>query len=285
MPPIPLPDFPGLENVSVMLTGASDGIGKQAAKILSSRVGQLVLHGRNPGKLQAVAESLMPQARAEICTEIADLSSLAETRSLAERVAQKYPRLNLLINNAGVMMDRELKTPDGLELSFMVNYLAPFTLSLSLSPHLVRNAPSRLVLLGSLSHRLVRLRPDNLQGWGGKINFMRYARNKLALTSFGRHFGRTLSATGLSLVIVHPGVVPTTKVYDVPLLKPFGQTPYQAALALLSAALDPLYANFKGVYFEGQQVSNPSKQARDESFGEMLWQESLKLSGLEGWQL
>jgi NAD(P)-dependent dehydrogenase (short-subunit alcohol dehydrogenase family) len=272
----------GLDDRTVLVTGATNGIGKETARLLAHTKCHLVLHGRNPAKMDQLINQLLPTAKAKLSTELADLGSLEETFRLARRVRENYPGLNLLINNAGTLLKAESKSPEGIELTFMINYLAPFVLSLELLPILEKNTHSRIVNLGSIGHVLIRVDPENLQSWGSHFGFIRYLRSKVLLMNFSRKLGRMLGQKPITLLSVHPGAIPTTNVNQAPLLKHFCLTSMQGAEVVVNAALNPVYEGFKGVYLSLYQVTKPAPQVRDEQFGEFLWQESLKLSGLKG---
>ncbi|MEA4811210.1 MAG: SDR family NAD(P)-dependent oxidoreductase [Anaerolineaceae bacterium] len=277
--------FMEIESKTILLTGATDGIGRETAKILAKAPCNLILHGRNPAKMESLLRELKIGAKASMNSVFADLSQIAEVHKLAEEVKTKHSGLNLLINNAGTMQDKSIKSADGIELTFMINYLAPFLLTFDLLPCLEHNEKPRVVFLGSLGHRVVRADPADLQSWKPRFGFVRYCRSKLLLMSFALKLGLELAEKPITLISVHPGVIPTTKVFNVPFLKPFSHNKVEGAEAVLNAALNPAYEGFKGVYLERYKISVPSAQVRDTAFGDLLWQESLKLCGLEGLQI
>jgi len=144
---------------TILITGASDGLGKEAARKLAAQGARLILHGRSEAKLQAAVDEILnefPDAR--IDTILAYLSSLAQVRAMAAELNERFERLDVLVNNAGVLPLRRQVSADGFELTFAVNYLAPFLLTNLLLPLLKRSAPARIVNLSSIAHHTILLR-------------------------------------------------------------------------------------------------------------------------------
>lgn len=193
----------------VLLTGATDGLGRALADRLADRPDTLlVLHGRDASKLDAVRRSL-DGCRAAVATAVADLGDLDRVRDLARQVGALTDRLDVLVNNAGTApVDRRL-TVDGHELTFAVNYLAPFVLTRELLPLLTAAAPSRVVHVASLSSAPVGF--DDLTMERGYDQGRAYGRSKRALVADGLTLAEELPADRVTVNSLHPGTLMPTK--------------------------------------------------------------------------
>lgn len=197
----------GLINMkkTILLTGATDGIGLETAKMLLAQGHTVLLHGRNQDKLKAVQASLnadYPQA--STATYIADLSDMAQVNTLAQSVLADLQNANktldVLINNAGVYKLPNITTVDGLDARFAVNTLAPYLLTKALLP--VMNTQSRVVNVSSAAQTSVNF--DSLVGKKPLSDSAAYAQSKLAITMWSRHFGLALKGNGPLVVAVNP---------------------------------------------------------------------------------
>ena len=164
----------------VLITGSTDGIGKQTALDLARMGANVIIHGRDPQRVQAAKEEVIKKSgNNHIETLLADFSSLAQVKRMTVEILAKYSRLNVLVNNAGVfLLDRKLTT-DGLEMNFQVNYLSPFLLTNLLLPLLQISAPSRIVSVSSALHSKTILDFENLQGEKNYNGIQAYALSKL----------------------------------------------------------------------------------------------------------
>jgi NAD(P)-dependent dehydrogenase (short-subunit alcohol dehydrogenase family) len=219
--------------------------------------------------------------------EIADLSSLEQVRGLAGRLAG-LDRIDVLINNAGLVLGERRITPDGLEHVFAVNHLAPFLLTSLLLPKLTGSAPARVVTVASDAHSAARLdlRDPNLEhGWD---SWRSYANSKLANILFTRELARRLDGTGVTATCAHPGVVRTGFGRESrPLLKlgitiarPFMASPERGADTIVYLASSPEVAGQTGGYYVKRQQREPSAAARDDTLARELWELSEKMTGL-----
>ena len=273
--------YPDLKDKTILLTGATSGIGLEPARLLSQTPCTLILHGRNPAKLARVeAELRASGGPATIKSEIADLSLMSNVRGLARRVRENYSGLKLLINNAALSQRKAEMTADGLEMTFAVNHLAPMLLAMELSPVLRSNAPSRIVFLGSMGHRFGIVNRRQIQSWMMPWGIIRYCCSKTLVMAAARKLGKLLDQSGVSVLSVHPGSIPTTDVFNVPLLRPFSLNVKDGAEAVVNAALAPKLQDAHGAYFNRFKLEKPGFQVRDPRFAEFVWRESLEYLGI-----
>jgi NAD(P)-dependent dehydrogenase (short-subunit alcohol dehydrogenase family) len=186
---------------TIVITGASDGIGAAAARRLSRSGHYVVVVGRSETKTAAVAAEL------DADYFVADFADLSQVRALAEKVRSQYPRIDVLLNNAGGMGTQIHFTPDGNEHTYQVNYLAPFLLTTRLLDVLL-DSRATIVNTTSSSHRLIfRATIDDLENTARHRPSTAYALSKLAIVLFTRELHRRYHADGLSVATVHPGYV------------------------------------------------------------------------------
>lgn len=270
-----------------VVTGATSGIGKAAATALARMGATVVLVGRDQGRTEAAAAEIGAVSPAPPKVEIADLAVLAEVRDLAGRLAS-LERIDVLINNAGLVQGRRQVTPDGFEHVFAVNHLAPFLLSNLLLPKLTAAAPARVVTVTSDAHSAARLDladPNLEHGWD---SWRSYANSKLANILFTRELARRLAGTGVTANCAHPGVVRTGFGRDAsPLLKigitiarPFMLSPRRGADTIVYLASSPEVTGHSGGYYVKRRQREPSAAARDDTAARELWEISETLTGL-----
>lgn len=267
---------------TILITGATDGLGKETARKLAALGARLILHGRNKAKLQSVVSALtaeFPDARVD--TILADFSSLAQVRAMAAEINQRFDRLDILVNNAGVMPSGRQLSQDGYELAFAVNYLATFLLTNLLLPLLKRSAPARVINLSSVSHKLLLVNPNLIDKHPGYIGWMNYARAKLLLTAFTFALGRRVQSSGISCLALHPGIIVGTKVNSVRWLRS-QTTREEGADTMVNCCVNPAFENIGGAYISIDRVAKANPQARSVRFQELVWEKSLKWCGLSG---
>lgn len=244
---------------TVLITGATSGLGRYVAFELV-RSGHLVLaHGRDPGRTGQLVAELRAEGTAE--GFVADLASLARVRELGERVAASHPRLDVLINNAGVGAGsrgagRELSA-DGHELRLAVNYLAPVALTRALLPVLRAGAPSRIVNVGSVGQEPLDFDdPELTRGYSG---VSAYCRSKFALAAHTFALAQELTGTGVSVNVLHPATY-----MDTAMVRESGITPWNSvadgAPGVLALATQDLGT---GGYFDGTSPSRAHEAAYD----------------------
>lgn len=232
---------------TILLTGATDGIGLEAAKHLVGQGHTVLLHGRNPEKLAQLQTHFTQQGNgANVETYVADLSKMADVAAFAASVAERHQSLDVLINNAGVFRARQTTTVDGLELRFAVNTIAPYLLTMRLLPLLVTSG--RIVNLSSAAQA-----PVNLEALAGRISvpdeFNAYAQSKLALTMWTAALAQTVGDAGQIAVAVNPGSMLGTKMVK----EGFGAAGKPVSIGsdiVVRAATSDLFASANGRYFD-----------------------------------
>ena len=270
-----------------VVTGATSGIGKAAAAALAGLGATVVLVGRDRGRTEAAAADIGPASASPPRAEVADLACLEQVRGLAGRLAG-LERIDVLINNAGLVLGERRITPDGFEHVFALNHLAPFLLTNLLLPELTASAPARVVTVTSDAHSAARLDlsdPNLERGWD---SWRSYANSKLANILFTRELARRLDGTGVTASCAHPGVVRTGFGRESrPLLKlgitiarPFMLSPERGADTIVYLASSPDVAGQTGGYYVKRQRREPSAAARDDAAAGKLWEISEKLTGL-----
>lgn len=269
-----------MQGKTIMITGSSDGIGRQTALELMRMGGKVILHGRSVERCQAAALALEMESglpAPEFLT--ADLASFAQVRALAAAVQAKIGRLDVLINNAGVLMPERKLTEDGFETTFAVNYLAPFLLTHLLLDRLVASRPARVVNISSVGYKSARFDLENLQGekryhpWGA------YCISKLALVMMTVDLGEKLADKGVTVNALHPGTVDTKMLRSMGMK---GDSLEEGARMSVYMASSPEVSVISGKYFDHGQMEELSPLAQDAAIREQMRQMSLKMTGLEG---
>ncbi len=269
---------------TVVVTGASSGIGAAGAEGLGRLGAEVVLVGRDEGRLAAVAKRI--DGAADPLT--ADFASLAEVRSLADRLLERHPKIHVLVNNAGTVTGRRELSEDGYELVLAVNHLAPFLLTNLLLDRLRESSPARVVTTSSVAHTGAQLDFDDLQlerGWSWGRS---YGNSKLANILFTRELARRLEGTGVVANCFHPGVIRSRLARDAGLLKAvawrvgglFFASPARGAQTLVYLASAPEAAETSGVYFVDSKLGQIGRRATDDATAGRLWELSEELTGI-----
>ena len=257
---------------TILITGATDGLGRAVARDLAAQGWTVLAHGRSPGKARRVADETGGRAY------VADLASLAEVRRLADEVLAHEPRLDVLCNNAGIGFGpadggREVSA-DGLELRFAVNYLSHFALTLRLLDRLRESAPARIVNVASAGQYPLDF--DDLQyerGWEGT---KAYRKSKLAQVMFTFSLAERLGDAGVTVTALHPATFMGTKMVTDSGIEPRSEIA-QGARATERLIADPTLAGVTGRYFNGLREAEPDPQANDPEARERLWRVSESL--------
>lgn len=268
-----------IDTQTILITGATDGIGKLAALELARQKAHLLVHGRNEAKLNAVVVELKKASgNPNIEGLLADFSSLAEVRRLAGEILEKYAGLDVLINNAGVGFSGERYSRDGFELRLAVNYLAPFLFTRLLLPALRAAAPACIVNVASAGQHPIDFEDIMLEQ---RFDGMRaYRQSKLALIMFTFDLAAELEAARISVNCLHPGTFLDTNMVREAGITPMGE-PQSGADAVVFLATSPTPAGVSGCYFEVKRKARALSQAYDVQARRQLRELTLQLTGSE----
>ena len=270
-----------------MVTGATSGIGKATAAALAGRGARVVLVSRDRSRGEAAAAELAAAGGPAPWLEVADLASMGQVRTLADRLGA-LERIDVLVNNAGLMAGQRRVTADGFDEVFAVNHLAPFLLTNLLLPKLTGSAPARVITVTSDAHSAAKLDLDDPSLEHGWDSWRSYANSKLANILFTRELARRLDGTGVTANCVHPGVVRTgfgreskpLMRFGMTLARPFFLSPERGADTIVYLASSPDVAGETGGYYVKRQRREPSAAARDDAAARKLWDISEKMTGL-----
>ena len=273
---------PTMTGPIVLVTGSTDGIGKATARELIAGGAEVIIHGRDQDKGARVTREIEKETgRRGLDFITADLSLQKNVIRLAEQVSSRYERLDVLINNAGTFEQTRRLTPDRVEMTFAVNYLAPFLLTRHLLPLLKKSAPTRVVNVASIAHRDVRnIDWENLMGEKGYNPYDAYALSKFADITFTYTLARKISATGITVNCLHPGVVDTKMLREgFPGIR--GKPPSEGAETSVFLARSPEVEGLTGMYFEESHgPGRSSSLTHDREVQERLWRVADDLTGL-----
>lgn len=274
----------------VVVTGATAGIGKEAARELARLGARVVIVGRNPEKTHGVAEEIRSAATGAVDVALADFASLRSVRQLAESLTERYPRIDVLLSNAGVYRLNRQLTTDGFEETFAVNHLAPFLLTNLLLDHLHASAPSRIVVVASSAHYGQTLDFDDLQNEHGYKSMRTYGRSKLANVMFTYALARRLEGSGVTANSLHPGFVATSlgsgnRIPVKPIMWLLRLT--GRAISVKDGADTPVYLasspdveGLNGKFFDLRKEKMSSPQSYNTDDQERLWDASEEMVGL-----
>ena len=267
----------------ILVTGATDGLGRRVARDLAAEGATVLVHGRD----RARAEAAVREIREEIANDnlryyLADFSSLGEVRRLADEVRAENTRLDVLVNNAGMGSGpsgdaTRSESADGFELRFAVNYLSHFLLTGLLLPLLRDSAPSRIVNVASAGQAPIDF--DDVMLECGYDGWRAYAQSKLAQIMFTFSLAERLEGTGVTANALHPASLMDTKM----VFESFGYnmtTIAEGAAATERLAISRELEGVSGRYFDGQREARAQAQAYDREARERLWTLSENLTGL-----
>jgi retinol dehydrogenase-12 len=263
-----------------LITGATDGVGKVTATALARNGYAVVLAARNEAKAATVTREIVTSTgNRDVDYLIADLSSFAQLRRLAETFIVRYPRLDVLINNAGIITPQRVLTEDGYEKTFQVNYLAQFYLTQLLLNELENSPQGRVINLSSSVYRVGKFDPANLQSEQRFSTIGAYAASKLCVLLFTIELARRLKPTRVTANAVHPGIVRTPMMRQAPgvfrlisyAALPFSRSPDKGATTSLFLAGSPDAAQISGQYLANAKVQNVKTAYNTQENRELLW--------------
>jgi NAD(P)-dependent dehydrogenase (short-subunit alcohol dehydrogenase family) len=272
-----------------LVTGGTSGIGKATAMALAAMGADVVVVGRDRERGERAAAEIRAQTGSRVDLALADLASQAGVRELAEGFKGRYDRLDVLVNNAGLVQSTRTESPDGLETTLAINHLAPFLLTNLLLDTLKESAPSRVVTVSSEAERWGNIDFDDLQSKKKYRGFPVYGMTKLANIMFTYELAERLEGTGVTATCMHPGAVntrfgtnnsgPMTILFRA--FKPFMRTPEQGADTVIWLAASPEVEGVTGRYYSDRKPLEPKKIANDPEARRRLWEESERLTGLK----
>lgn len=262
---------------TILVTGSTDGIGKQTALELAQVGHKVIIHGRNLKKCeQTVIDIRSEVADANLDCVAADFSALNQVRDLVQEVTRRFPELNVLINNAGVFSPTYQLSQDGIELTWAVNYLALVVLTEGLLPLLKKNAPARIINVSSVAHQRGRLDFQNLvMGEENYHGYRAYGNSKLAVICYTNLLANQLNVDEVTVNSLHPGVI-TTKMLKTG-FNMTGDNLSVGAETPVYLATSPTVERVTGAYFDTKQIVTSSKYTHDVDLQARLWQETLKM--------
>lgn len=274
---------------TVVITGSTSGLGKQSAKEIAQMGASVALVGRNKEKLEQTIEEIkiqFPDAKLDIF--VCDQSLMSQVRELARQLLAKYPKIDVLMNNAGISCQKLFITDEGLERVFTTNHLSSFLLTNLLLERLIQSK-ARVVNVSSSMHKHVSLDFDNLQSVRGYNWDNSYSRSKLMNLMFTFELARRCQGKTITVNAIHPGLVKTGIARnDTPMLK-FGKAmadlfaiPVEkGAMTQIYVATSPQVEGVTGKYFSRCKIDQPSKAAQNQDDWARLWEMSAKLCGLK----
>ena len=276
---------------TAIVTGANSGIGFETAKGLAALGWRVVVTGRDAGRLDEARLAIVEATGGEVAARVGDFASLASVRALADALRAE-PRIDLLVDNAGIALGLKRTSADGHDMMLQVNHLAPFLLTNLLLDNIRASAPARILVVASRSHVAARDHGfDDLDFGRGFDPAQAYARTKLYNVMFARELARRLAGTGVTVNALHPGEIRTRIGLDGDFAGPlqllvrighlFMRPQSEGARVTLHVATAPELEGVTGQYFTTRLVpEEPSQLARDDAACRRLWELSAALVGL-----
>ncbi|XP_029378203.1 retinol dehydrogenase 13-like [Echeneis naucrates] len=282
-----------LDGKVVLITGGNTGIGKETAVDLAKRGARVILACRDMDRANKAAEDVRKKSRSDtVIVKKLDLASLQSVRQLAMDVLASEERLDVLINNAGIMSCPKWQTEDGFEMQFGVNHLGHFLLTNCLLDLLKKSAPSRIINVSSLAHERGQIYFDDINQEKDYDPRRSYAQSKLANVLFTRELSKRLEGTGVTTYSLHPGVIrtelgrhfwPTMSLWKrfvfTPLLFLI-KSPTEGAQTTIYCAVEESLQNQSGLYYSDCAPKTAASQGRDDEAAKKLWDLSASMVGL-----
>lgn len=279
-----------MKDKTVLITGATDGIGRQTARDIAKLGARVLIVGRNAQKCMATTEAIgKTTGNTNLMSFVADLSSLGEVKRLADEIKQWTKRIDVLVNNAGALFTRRQTTAEGIEKTFALNHLGYFALTLQLLDTLKASAPARIVNVASAAHERAALDFNDLEGKRRYSGFQQYGRSKLCNIYFTYALAKRLEGTGVTVNCLHPGFV-ASQFGDnngglvrsaIGVAKLFGAIRVRdGAKTSVFLASSPEVEGVSGRYFDKCAPKRSSDISYDEAAAAKLWEISAKMTGI-----
>lgn len=276
----------------VLITGATSGLGKVAATELAKKGARVIIHGRNKDKAEAAKNEIMEACQHDkVELLIADFNSLQQVRRMAEEFNKKFDRLDVLVNNAGGIMDSVRKeTKDGNELTIAINVLSHYLLTALLFQKLKMSTNARIINISSEAHKTAKPDFNDFQMTRSYSAYLAYGNSKLYNILFAKEMHRRLTRQGIMNIKVnamHPGVVATNFALKssskanlfFKLLRPLLLSPEKGADTIIYLASDPKAGNTSGAYLKKRKIVNTSSKYDTQENAKKLWAACEELSG------
>ena len=271
---------PAIEGKVILITGATDGIGKQTALELAQMGAQILVHGRDLDKTAKTCEELKLQTDNDaVFGFVADFADLNQVRKLVREVTNRFDHLDVLVNNAGTYFKQRLLSAQGYELNFAIGHLAPFLLTNLLLDILLKSPSGRIVTVSSSAHASAVVDFDNLQGEKHFDGWQAYCLSKLGNLYMAFELADHLRDTKVSSNALHPGTI-DTKLYRSTGFTYNSRSVVDGAVTSVYLASDPEVEGISGKYFIKKKAVNPAAIAMDNQLRLRFWEESKKLCGL-----
>jgi retinol dehydrogenase 12 len=276
-----------MQGKTVVITGATSGIGEVAADRLAQKGARIVFVARDHARGAETLRHLRAIAgHDDHAVHYADLSLLAEQKRVAREIAASEPRIDVLINNAGAMFAGRQMTADGLEKTFALNHMSYFTVTNLLLPKLEPGA--RIVSTASDAHKGAKLNFDDLQSAKSYSSFGVYGKSKLCNILFTRALARRLAGTGVTANCLHPGFVATRFGHQssglmvglIKVAQNFALTPEQGAQTIVYLASSPEVEGQSGGYYVKSRIATPTREAQNDADATRLWDVSAQIAGV-----
>ncbi len=262
--------------MKILVTGATAGIGAASAKALANANHEIIVHGRSGAKCEQVVKGIRASggyARAEI----ADFGSLTQVRAMADRLTNQ--NIDVVLNNAGVWMNKAIETEDGFELTWQINYLAPFLLTQRLLPGLIERTDARVVNISSSGHRAGKIHFDDINLRNGFDGMRAYCQSKLANVLFTQELARRTRGSSLTSYAVDPGAVQTDLLAKTGFNPPGAGPAEEKVGRWLAVVMGPQNQESSGGYFgPNGKLTEPS--TRDHSLAAKLWSMSVSQTSI-----
>jgi len=277
-----------MEGKTCVITGANSGIGREAARGLLALGAEVVMVCRNRDKALAAREDIVRTTGRDSASIVeCDLASQADIRRAGAELLLRFPKIHVLVNNAGLVQTERHETVDGHEATLAVNHLAPMLLTHLLKDRLRNSSPSRVITVSSRMHWHGRIDFDDLQSQLGYSQFGVYANTKLMNVLFARELARRLAGTGVVSNAVHPGFTHTNfgpqKGFfrlAMPLARPFMISAAAGADTIVWLASAPEAASVSGEDFHKRAIAPSSPRSKDQDLARRLWEVSAHLVGI-----
>ncbi|XP_072896251.1 retinol dehydrogenase 12 [Hemitrygon akajei] len=278
-----------LDGKTVVITGANTGIGKETARDLAQRGARVILACRDLTKAEAAAQDIREvTGNKQVIVRELDLANTRSIYQFAENIIKEEKVLNILINNAGVMMCPFMKTSDGFEMQFGVNHLGHFLLTFLLLDHLKKSSPARIINLSSLAHGFGRINFKDLHSENSYDGGLAYCQSKLANILFTRELAKRLKDTKVTVNSVHPGCVrseitrhSSTLALVWKILTFLIKTPKEDAQTSIYCAVTEELDEVSGKYFSDCHLASVAPQGKNDETAKKLWDVSCKLLGIQ----